>query len=113
MISTYYRRSSSTTPSALFDPTVPSIDPLTKTFPSWRIDDEPTPIYLGTVQHLGIPGLDDPASPGDVIEGTVLDGPPTVVLSLPATRPLPVLTQEKRTRNRRSRRQRQQRRNAS
>lgn len=114
MITTYYRRPGMTDPAALFDPAdvdASLIDPLTGAFPSWRIDDEDEPLYRATVAHRGIPGLDEPSTPSDVVVGVVVDdGPPTVVLSLPTTQPLPVVgPRGKRTRKRAPRRQRQQR----
>lgn len=113
MISTYYRRPDAGAAAApMFDPAA-LIDPLTDPVPTWRINGEVAPVYLAVVRDLGIPGLGEPTSPaGDVVEGVVLEGPPTVPLAIvgPPTVPLPlaeIRRQPKRRTRKRPNRQRQ------
>lgn len=111
MIRTYYRRpTAADDPAVLFaSPPAPITDPLTGVAPTWRMTEEP--IYRATVRDLGIPGLGAGAA-GDVVEGVIVDGPPTVVLDVagPPTRPLPVLEHRKPARKRAPRRGRQRQR---
>lgn len=87
MIKTYYRRPDLPgTPAALFDDERADVDPLTGAVPTWRLDEEP--IYLETVRDLGVPGLDEPATPGDVIAGDVVEVDDPVVDDAPPTRAL-------------------------
>lgn len=84
MISTIYQQARRE-PAPMFTPTNLT-DPLTGPAPTWRMTEEP--IYRETVRDLGIPGV-GPAA-GDVVQGVVLEGPPTVPLSVvgPPTIPM-------------------------
>lgn len=55
-------------------------DPLAGPAPTWRMTMSEEPIYRATVRDLGIPGV-GPAA-GDVVQGVVLEGPPTVPMML-------------------------------
>lgn len=67
MFTPYRRPDQGAVAAPVFDP----VDPLTGAVPSWRLDEEP--IYLEVLAALGVPGLDEPATPAPVIAGDVVD----------------------------------------
>jgi len=98
MIPTIYRRpDASTDPTALFDPDPTALavlvvdDPLSGAVPTWRMHDD-GPEWAALVAELGDPsrGAVDvrvvpmSAPPADVVDGELVDGPPTV---LPTRKP--------------------------
>lgn len=75
---------------SLFEPTHRLTDDLTGAVPTWRLDEQPEYDRLvaewpALYAHLCQPVTGPPA---DVVEGHVLDGPPTIALTLVPTQPL-------------------------
>lgn len=72
-------------------------NPLTGAIPTWRLDEEPA--YLATVAERGDPSREAldaritplPVAPAGIVEGSLVDGPPTMPLALAPTAVLPVL----------------------
>jgi hypothetical protein len=93
----YRRTDAPATPAEPFNPGTALIDPLFGPRPTWRLDEEP--LYLEVVAALGSPRRQAvdcrvvrmPPARSDVVEGSLVEGAPTVPLDLAPTTSLPVL----------------------